>query len=148
MLYLFLHHIKKLKNIKISHHIAKLKKIKHHLNKLDIRKHLKRKSKISRKSSSSGKRFNVKFTHSGHRNVAMLGMILAFFAILAPLAYTQLPSADAGPKYDIATGLAVSNTMEPGITNALLIIFAIVFLVPVELMIRDYQKNSKNHKTR
>ena len=151
-----MHHVKKLKSIRVRHHIkqniARFKNIRisRHLNKLDVRKHLTRtKSRIFRKSISSGKKkFNIKFTHSGHHNVAMLGMILAFFAILAPLAYSQLPSADAGPKYDIATGLAVSNTMEPTITTALMIIFAIAFLVPVELILRDYQKFSKSKKTK
>ncbi|MFH0837601.1 MAG: hypothetical protein V1870_05710 [Candidatus Aenigmatarchaeota archaeon] len=134
-------HLKRLKNIKIKHHVKKLKNIKisYHFSKIRNTKHI-------HKSSTKSKKFNVKFTHSGHHNVAMLVMVLAFFALLAPLAYTQLPTVDAGPKYDVVTGLAVSNTMEPSITTALLIIFAIAFLIPAELSLRKYQKSSKKKR--
>lgn len=92
------------------------------------------------------KRLNIKFKHSGIENVIVLGLILSFFVILTPLVYTQLPAQGAGPKYDIVTGLAVSNTMEADITIAILIALAVAFLIPVELLLR--KQNTKKRRKR
>ncbi|MBI4895097.1 MAG: hypothetical protein HY831_01260 [Candidatus Aenigmarchaeota archaeon] len=85
----------------------------------------------------------IEFKHSGVENVVILGMILAFFVILAPLAYTQLPLADASPKYDDITGLATSNIMEADATTAIIVVLAIAFLIPVELSLRDRKIDHK-----
>ena len=88
-------------------------------------------------------KFNVKFKHNGINNLIILSMVLAFFVILAPLAYTSLPSENTGPKNDVITGLALSNTMEPNMTTGLLVILSIVFLLPVELMLRKHLPNKE-----
>lgn len=103
------------------------------------------------KRSGSGKsrRFGIEFRHSGVENVAMLVLILTFFAILAPLAHTQLPNLEtAGPKNDEITGLALSNTMDSNITLSILIILSIAFLIPVELTLRKhgFRQSTKKKK--
>lgn len=89
------------------------------------------------------KKLNITFKHSGVENVVILGLILAFFVILAPLAYTQLPAADASPKYDEITGLATSNVMEADVTTAIIVVLAIAFLIPVELSLRNQKHQHK-----
>ncbi len=85
----------------------------------------------------------IEFKHSGVENVVILGLILAFFVILAPLAYTQLPTENASPKYDNITGLATSNIMGADVTTALIVVLAVAFLIPVELSLRKQKIHKK-----
>lgn len=93
------------------------------------------------------KKSGINFKYSNIENLVLLGLVLSFLIILTPLAYTSLPSASFETKNDVITGLATSNIMEPDVTTALLIIFAIAFLIPVELMLRKNDKYIK-HRSR
>ena|SRR3989338_3690859 len=93
------------------------------------------------------RRLKINIKYKSFENVVVLVMILSFFAILAPLAYSNLPTSSVEPN-SVVTGLATENIVDNNITTTIIVFLIALFLIPVELMLRkrDLKKEKKPRK--
>ncbi len=111
-----------------------------------------RKSKRIKHSKAEGGHVKIgshKLTHSGGHNILMLGLILVFMILLAPLAFIEAQNSATGyvtaveEKNDDITAMATGFIMDSSITTTIMVVLAIAFLIPVELLLRKEVKRNK-----